>query len=75
MTRKDELLHGAKAAIDAGENFLHVAAEKIAEAAEQGATQRQIATAVGKSAAWVKCAARQARRILIQLGAQPNGTD
>lgn len=53
MTRKDELLHGAKAAIDAGENFLHVAAEKIAEAAEQGATQRQIATAVGKSAAWV----------------------
>jgi hypothetical protein len=48
-----DLLNGAKAAIDAGEKFLHVAAESIAKAAEQGATQRQIAAAVGKSQPWV----------------------
>jgi len=51
--RVDALLREAKKAIDAGENFMHVAAEKIADAAEQGATQRKIAEDVGKSAAWV----------------------
>jgi hypothetical protein len=48
-----ELLGRAKRAIEAGENSLHDAAEDIAAAREQGATQRQIAEAVGKSAAWV----------------------
>ena len=36
-----------------GETSLHAAAEDIAAAQERGATQRQIAEAVGKSAAWV----------------------
>ena len=36
-----------------GETSLRAAAEDIAAAQEQGATQRQIAEAVGKSAAWV----------------------
>ena len=36
-----------------GETSLHAAAEDIAAAQEQGATQRQIAEAVRKSAAWV----------------------
>jgi hypothetical protein len=48
-----ELLSRAKHAIDSGEASLHAAAEDIAAAREQGATQRQIAKAVGKSAAWV----------------------
>jgi hypothetical protein len=48
-----ELLGRAKRAIETGENSLHDAAEDIAAAREQGATQRQIAEAVGKSAAWV----------------------
>jgi hypothetical protein len=48
-----ELLGRAKRAIETGENSLHDAAEDIAAAQEQGATQRQIAEAVGKSAAWV----------------------
>ena len=46
-----ELLGRAKRAIETGENSLHDAAEDIAAAQEQGATQRQIAEAVGKSAA------------------------
>jgi hypothetical protein len=48
-----ELLDRAKQAIESGENSLHAAAEDIAAAQAQGATQRQIAEAVGKSAAWV----------------------
>jgi hypothetical protein len=47
------LLDRAKHAIESGETSLHVAAEDIAAARDQGATQRQIAEAVGKSAAWV----------------------
>jgi len=53
MTTVIELLSRARHAIQAGENSLHDAAEDIAAAREQGATQRQIAEAVGKSAAWV----------------------
>jgi colicin import membrane protein len=48
-----ELLERAKRAIETGQNSLRDAAEDIADAREQGATQRQIADAVGKSAAWV----------------------
>jgi len=48
-----ELLSRAKHAIESGETSLHAAAEDIASAQEQGATQRQIAEAVGKSPAWV----------------------
>jgi hypothetical protein len=47
------LLLRARAAIAAGEKSLREAAEDIAAAQEQGATQRDIASAVGKSAAWV----------------------
>jgi hypothetical protein len=53
MMTVTELLSRAKHAIASGENSLHTAAEDIAAAQEQGATQRQIAAAVGKSAAWV----------------------
>jgi hypothetical protein len=53
MMTVTELLGRAKHAIESGENSLHAAAEDIAAAQEQGATQRQIAEAVGKSAAWV----------------------
>ncbi len=48
-----DLLRRAKHEIESGEASLHDAAEDIAAAAEQGATQRQIAEAVGKSPAWV----------------------
>jgi hypothetical protein len=48
-----ELLDRAKHAIASGDASLRAAAEDIAAAQEQGATQRQIAEAVGKSAAWV----------------------
>jgi len=48
-----ELLSRAKQAIAAGEMSLRVAAEDISAAQKQGATQRQIAEAIGKSAAWV----------------------
>jgi hypothetical protein len=48
-----DLLKRAKEAIESGESALHAAAEDIAAAQEQGATQRQIAEAVGKSAALV----------------------
>ena len=51
---KDELLSRAKAAIDAGDQSLHVAAEALALAQDDfNATQREIASAVGKSPAWV----------------------
>jgi hypothetical protein len=53
MTTVTELLSRAKHAIEAGETSLRAAADDIAAAQEQGATQRQIAEAVGKSAAWV----------------------
>lgn len=53
-TTKDELLSRAKAAIDAGEQSLHVAAEALAVAQDDfNATQREIASSVGKSPAWV----------------------
>jgi hypothetical protein len=48
-----ELLNRAKSNIEAGDNHMRQAAEDIAAASEQGATQRQIAEAVGKSAMWV----------------------
>jgi hypothetical protein len=50
MSKVDDLLNRAKLSIEAG---VHEAAEDIAAASEQGATQRKIAEAVGKSAAWV----------------------
>jgi transposase len=53
MMSVTELLSHAKRAIEAGETSLRAAAEDIAAAQEQGATQREIAEAVGKSAAWV----------------------
>jgi hypothetical protein len=43
----------AKHAIESGVSSLHAAAEDIAAAQKQGATQRQIAEALGKSAEWV----------------------
>jgi hypothetical protein len=48
-----ELLSRAKRAIESGETSLRAAAEDIAAAKEQGATQREIAQAVGMSVAWV----------------------
>lgn len=53
MITVTELLDRAKQAIESGETSLHAAAEDMAAAQEQGATQRQIAEAVGKSAGWV----------------------
>ena len=50
---KEELLSRAKRNIDSCERPLREAAEDIAQACEQGATQRDIALAVGKSPAWV----------------------
>src|SRR5437763_53968 len=53
-TTKAELLHRAKAAIEAGEQSLHDAAEALGLAQEDhSASQREIAEAVGKSASWV----------------------
>jgi hypothetical protein len=49
----DQLLNEAKQAIADGESSLKRAAECIAEAQSQGATQRRIAEWVGKSPAWV----------------------
>jgi hypothetical protein len=49
----EELLSRGKQAIETGEKSMRAAAEDIAAAQAQGATQRQIASAVGKSAAWV----------------------
>jgi hypothetical protein len=53
MLTVTELLDRAKQEIKSGETSLHAAAEDIAAAQAQGATQRQIGRAVGKSAAWV----------------------
>jgi hypothetical protein len=53
-TTKTELLRRAKAAIEAGEQSLHDAAEALGLAEEDhSATQREMAEAVGKSASWV----------------------
>jgi hypothetical protein len=53
-TTKAELLKRAKAAIEAGEQSLHDAAEALGLAKEDhSATQREMAEAVGKSASWV----------------------
>jgi hypothetical protein len=53
-TTKAELLKRAKAAIEAGEQSLHDAAEALGLAEEDhSATQREMAEAVGKSASWV----------------------
>jgi hypothetical protein len=49
----DSLLKDAKRAIADGEASLQKAAECIAQAQGEGATQREIAEAVGKSPAWV----------------------
>jgi hypothetical protein len=49
----DQLLDEAKRAIASGDACMREAAENIAKAQEQGATQRQIADRVEKSAAWV----------------------
>jgi hypothetical protein len=48
-----DLLNRAEACISAGEDRFREAAEAITAANELGATQRQIAKTVGKSAAWV----------------------
>jgi flagellar biosynthesis GTPase FlhF len=48
-----ELLTRAKRAIETGDASMRAAAEDIVAAQGLGATQRQIAEAVGKSAAWV----------------------
>jgi hypothetical protein len=53
MIAVSELLRRAKQAIESGETSLQAAAEDLAAAQERGATQRQIAEAVGKSAGWV----------------------
>jgi hypothetical protein len=53
MLSVTDLLSRARLAIESGETSLRAAAEDIAAAQEQRATQRQIAEAVGKSAAWV----------------------
>jgi hypothetical protein len=53
MSDVHDLLDEAKQAIANGEASLQRAAECIAKAQARGATQRQIAEAVGKSAAWV----------------------
>jgi hypothetical protein len=53
MMTVTELLSRAKLAIESGDSSMRAAAEDIVTAQELGATQRQIAEAVGKSAAWV----------------------
>jgi hypothetical protein len=53
MSTIKDLLEKAKSAIESGEASLHDAAEYIASAQAHGATQRQIAEHLGKSAAWV----------------------
>jgi hypothetical protein len=49
----DASLKQARLAIEAGEKSLKQAAEHLATARQAGASQRQMAEAVGKSAAWV----------------------
>ena len=54
MSHKIDALHDrAKQAIGAGEGRYHAAANYLIEAQKLGATQRQSAKAIGKSAAWV----------------------
>jgi hypothetical protein len=53
MMTTTELLSRAKRAIESGEASLRAAAEDLAAVQEQGATQREIAEAVGKSLGWV----------------------
>jgi len=48
-----ELLIQAKVSIEAGKDHLRQAAEYLAAAKEQGATQHQIAETLGKSQSWV----------------------
>jgi hypothetical protein len=48
-----DLMDRAKAHIEAGESHMHQAADDVAAAHELGATQCEIAEAVGKSQAWV----------------------
>jgi hypothetical protein len=48
-----DLLDRAKASIEAGESHMHQAANDVAAAYKLGATQTEIAEAVGKSQAWV----------------------
>ena len=53
-TTKADLLSLAKAAIEAGEQSLHRAAEALGIAEEEhSASQREMAEAIGKSVAWV----------------------
>jgi hypothetical protein len=49
----DKLHAKARRAVQAGEHQFRQAAEYLAEARKQGATQRQSAKAIGKSPAWV----------------------
>jgi hypothetical protein len=61
-TDKQRLLAQAKKSIEAGEKKLREAAEALAKAQEEhGATQQEMAKAVGKSQAWV-CHLLQWRR-------------
>lgn len=53
MLTVNELTSRARLAIKSGETSLRAAAEDLAAAQALGATQRQIAAAVGKSPAWV----------------------
>ena len=53
MMSVSEFLTRAKRAIESGDTSMRAAAEDIAAAQKQGATQRQIAEAVGKSVGWV----------------------
>lgn len=48
-----DLLDKAKAAIEQGESSLRKAAEYIAQAQDEGATQKQIAGRIGRSQPWV----------------------
>lgn len=48
-----DLLIRAKANIEASDDYMREAAEDIAAAKEQGATQRHIAETLGKSVGWV----------------------
>jgi hypothetical protein len=62
-TTKAELLSRAKVAIEDGERSLRDAAEALALAHKDfDATQREIAAAVGKSAAWVNRLRRRLAR-------------
>jgi hypothetical protein len=53
VTTIDKLHDQARQAIESGESRFRDAAEYLAKAQQLGATQRQSAEAIGKSAAWV----------------------